>query len=704
MIDHIVHFLLQGIAVIKTIWRWTGGALAVAAVPGVAFADEGMWTFDAFPSAKVEAAYGFAPDQSWLDHVRLSAARLTGGCSSSLVSGHGLLLTNHHCVVDCAQNLSTGREDLVKSGFLADDRTRERKCPGQQAEILTKITDVTGDVQGAIGTATGDALVKARDAAIARIEDAGCPDKATQVCEVVTLYGGGQYKLYHYRKYSDVRLVFAPEYAAAQFGGDPDNFNFPRFGIDAAFLRIYENGRPVETPTHLRWNPRAPQPGELVFVAGNPGSTSRLFTQSQIAGRRDLALPVTEFQLSELRGRLISAMEGDAERARTGADTLFGVENSFKAYYGQYRSLVDPAFAGKLAAAERDLRAKVAADPALTAKIGDPWAEVDRAMARYRDLYLPYTMLEARGGFGSQLYHYARTIVRAAAEREKPDTDRLPGYTDSALPLTEKELIDPTPTYPWLERMEVEFWLSKTREYLTADDPRVKALLGAESPESLSARLIGGTRLADPKVREALFKGGMAAVRASDDPLIRFVLAHDAQARAELTAFRAQVDAPITAAQSRLAQARFAIYGTDLYPDATFTLRLSYGSVTGWNEAGRQIAPTTDFAGMFARATGNAPYILPARWIAAKAKLNPDTVLDFSTSNDVVGGNSGSPAIARDGSVIGALFDGNIHSLGGAFGYDAALNRSVVVSTGAVEAALRSVYPAPALLAELHGG
>ena len=680
-----------------------GSLVAVASltVPMAASADEGMWTFDAFPGAKVKAAYGFAPDQAWLDHVRMSAARLTGGCSSSLVSDSGLLLTNHHCVVDCAQNLSSEGQDFVKNGFLADDRARERQCPGQQAEILTAITDVTPDVQRAIGAATGPVLVKSRDAAIARIEDAGCRDKAKEVCEVVTFYGGGQYKLYKYRKYSDVRLVFAPEYDAAQFGGDPDNFNFPRFGLDAAFLRIYENGKPVATPIHLKWNPRAPQPGELVFVAGNPGSTSRLFTQSQMGLRRDVILPTTEILFSELRGRLITAMAQDAERARTGADTLFGIENSFKAYYGQYRSLLDPAFAAKLAGAERDLRAKVAADPALTARIGDPWSEVDHAMAAYRDLYLPYSMLEARAGMTSQLYQYARTIVRAAQEREKPDGDRLPGYTQSALPLLEKQLVDPTPTYPWLEKLKLAFWLSKTREYLTADDPRVTALLGRDSPDSLAAGLVDGSRLGDPKVREALFQGGIAAVRASDDPLIRFVLAHDADARAELARYKADVEAPVVAAQSRLAQARFAAYGGSLYPDATFTLRLSYGSVTAWNEPNRAITPTTTFAGMFDRATGQDPYMLPPRWLAAKDKLDASTVLDFSTSNDVVGGNSGSPAIARDGSVIGALFDGNIHSLGGAFGYDPALNRSVVVSTGAVQAALRIIYPAPNLLAEL---
>jgi hypothetical protein len=325
-------------------------------------------------------------------------------------------------------------------------------------------------------------------------------------------------------------------------------------------------------------------------------------------------------------------------------------------------------------------------------------------MAAYRDIYIRYGMLEAEAGFFSQLYGNARDIVRAAQERQKPDAERLPDYTESALPLLKKQLLDPSPTYPWLEELKIGFWLSKTREYLTADDPAVKALLGRDSPENLAHTLVAGTKLADPAVRAALFDGGMAAISASDDPLIRFVLAHDAAGREQLALYKAQVDGPVTAAQSRLAQARFAIYGDKLYPDATFTLRLSYGTVAGWNEPGRgPIAPTTNFAGLYDRAGGQLPYQLPPRWIAAQARLDPATVLDFSTTHDVVGGNSGSPVIAVDGSVIGALFDGNIHSLGGTFGYDPALNRSVVVSTGAVEAALKAVYPAPHLLAELHG-
>ena len=676
-------------------------ALALAAAP--AWADEGMWTFDAFPAAAMRKAHGFAPDQAWLDRVRGASVRLTGGCSASVVSGAGLVLTNHHCVIDCAQALSTPAKDLIKNGFVTQARGDEKLCPGQQAEIVTSIADVTARVQGAIGTATGAALTKARDAAIAAIEDAGASDKTTTRAQVVTLFGGGQYKLYTYRKYSDVRLVFAPDYQAAQFGGDTDNFNFPRYDVDAAFLRLYEGGKPVATPTHLKWNPRAPVPGEVIFVAGNPGGTQRLFTQSQMAARRDLTLPTVLLLLSEERGRLIGAMAGDAEHTRTGADALFGVENSYKALLGRHRSLLDAPFAAKLAVAERSLRARVAADAKLKAEIGDPWAEVDAATQVYRDNYFRFYFLEGNGGGGSELYRSAVTIVRAAQERAKPDANRLPEYNEAKLPLVRKQLTDARPVYPWLEELEVGFWLSKTREYLTVDDAAVKALLGPASPETLAKRLIAGTKLADPALRTSLYDGGLAAVRSSDDPLIRFVLANDANARVALDTYRNRVEAPILAAQSRLARARFAIYGNTLYPDATFTLRLSYGTVAGWTENGAPVPATTRLAGLFDRATGEVPYLLEPAWLAAKPKLDLATPLNFATTNDIIGGNSGSPAIARDGSVIGAIFDGNIHSLGGNFGYDGATNRSVAVTTAAVEQELTSVYPSPALLAELRG-
>ncbi len=656
-------------------------------------ADEGMWTFDQFPTEQMRADYGWAPDQAWLDRVQASAVRLTGGCSASFVSAEGLILTNHHCVVGCLQNLSTGDNDLVADGFNAADRTKERKCPGQQAEVVTAITDVTPAIKGAMTGLSGEALIKARDAKIAAIESENCSDRETTRCQVVTLYGGGQYKLYTYRKYSDVRIAWAPEFQAAFFGGDPDNFNYPRYALDSAFLRAYENGKPVTTKAHLKWNPRAPKDNEATFVVGNPGSTQRLLTQSQLAFQREVALPITLTTMSELRGRLISAMEQSAEREREGGDELFGVENSLKVYIGRVKALGDPEFSAKLAAGETTLKAKSAGNAA----IGDPWSAIDKATGNLRDFYLAYRFSQP----SSDLYRYASTLVRAAAERQKPNGERLPGFTDSALPLVEKRLLDETPVYPWLEELTMAWSLSKAREYLGADHPQAKLMLGKESPEGLASRLVEGSKLADPAVRKALWEGGQAAIDASTDPMIVYARRLDPNVRTLQQRFDAEYDAPVTAAQAKLADARFAAFGDTLYPDATFTLRISYGKVAGWMENGAMVPTRTTMGGAFDRATGAQPFLLAKAYSANEAKIDKATTYDFITTNDIIGGNSGSPVIARDGSVIGAAFDGNIHSLGGNYGYDGSLNRTVVVSTAAVQEALETIYPAPALVKEL---
>lgn len=681
--------------------------LAFASVAAAAFAaatpaaaDEGMWPFDAVPTDAIKAAYGWAPDQKWLDHTRASAVRLTGGCSASFVSSEGLILTNHHCVVGCLQNLSSADNDLVAGGFNAADRARELKCPGQQAEVVTSITDVTGEISKAIGSLTGEALVKARDARIAQIEAAECTDREKTRCQVVTLFGGGQYKLYQYRKYSDVRIAWAPEFQAAFFGGDPDNFNFPRYAMDAAFLRAYENGKAAATPAHLQWNPRAPQEGEITFVVGNPGSTQRLLTEAQRAFERTERLPLTLLLLSEYRGRLIAKMEESPEKTREGGDELFGVENSFKARSGQLRALNDAAFTAKLADEEAALRQRVKGN----AEIGDPWSEIEAAVATRRNHYLDSSFLERGPASFSTLAGYAQTLVRAAAERAKPNSERLPGYTDSALPLTEKRLTDAVPTYGWMEELGVSFWASKAREYLGTDNRDMQALLGKESPEALAKRLVEGTKLADPAYRKKLWEGGAAAIAASDDPMIQFFVKLDPRSRAIKAAFDRDYDAPVTAAQARLAKARFAAYGDALYPDATFTLRLSYGRVQGWTERGKPVPATTVMGGTYDRATGQLPYKLADGFVTAESRIDKNAVYDFVSTNDIIGGNSGSPVIARDGSVIGTAFDGNIHSLGGSFGYDGSLNRTVSVSTGAIQQALDVIWPAPALSAELNGG
>lgn len=666
------------------------------------YADEGMWTFDHFPSATVKARYGFAPDATWLANVRSSAVRLTSGCSASVVSKDGLVLTNHHCVVDCEQTMSTGKQDYVAQAFTTHARTEERQCPGMQAEILRQITDVTARVQSAIAHGDPKDAIKSRDAATATIEDEACRGDATSRCQVVSLYQGGQYKLYKYRKYSDVRLVFAPEFAVSFFGGDPDNFNFPRYCLDSAFVRLYENGKPAQMAAHLKWRRTAPSAGELVFVAGNPGSTSRLDTRAQLEMQRDWQIPIRQLVRAELRGRLVEYSQLGAEQKRTAGSTQFFLDNSFKAYYGQERALLDPAFFSRLVEEKNELHTRVAGNPQLAAEVGDPWKQIDGAIASYQQIFLAHDFLEARAGSISQLFGYARTLVRGAAERAKPSPERLREYADSNLPLLEKELLDPQPIYPDLERIGLSLWLAKTREYLTVDNPLVKHLLGGDAPEALAGRLVAGSHLADPRVREALWRGGSAAIKASDDALIRFVVATDPDARTLRTRYEREVQGPITRAQEKLARARFKVYGDAAYPDATFTLRLSYGSVQGWTYQGLTVTPFTNFGGLYARASGVEPFRLPQRWLDAKAHLDPKTPLDVSTNNDIIGGNSGSPLIDSHGNVVGAVFDGNIHSLGGDFGFDPRLNRAIAVLTAAIGPALRNVYALPALADELE--
>ena len=669
--------------------------LAGIALPfAAARADEGMWTFDAFPTTKMQAEYGWAPDQAWLDKVRLANVRLTGGCSASFVSGEGLIFTNQHCVASCLEDLSTSGNDILAKGFTAASRAEEKKCPGQQAEVVTAIKDVTPQVKQAIGAATGEAAVKARTAATATIEKASCPDTATTRCQVVSLYGGGQYKLYTYRKYSDVRVVWAPEAAASTFGGDPDNYNFPRYALDGSFLRAYEDGRPVATPQHLTWTGREPKEGETIFVTGNPGSTQRLLTQSQFAYQREVNLPITLATLSELRGRLIAAMSQSPDHAREGEQALNGVENNLKRAIGRTKALGSPQFNAMLAANEAALKAKSRGNAA----IGDPWAEIDKAVAAQRQLDTEVRYADPDG----DRFGYALTLVRAAEERTKPDAERLPGYSDSALPLLEKTTLDAKPITPWLDRLMMEWSLSKAREYLGADHPQTKLLLGKESPEGLSGRLVSGTKLADPAVRKALWDGGARAVAASTDPMIVYARQVDANQRRLQKLYDERVDGPITAARAKLADTRFAAYGDSVYPDATFSLRITYGRVGGWVENGKKTDYRTRFAGAFDRATGADPFALAPAFLTRRKAIDEKGALDFVYAADTIGGNSGSPVIDRDANVIGANFDRNIHGLRNDYAYDITMARSIAVSTAAIEQALKVIYPAPALLAELH--
>jgi hypothetical protein len=675
---------------------------AIGLSSSAALADEGLWTFDNFPAAAVKAKYGVTIDQPWLDRVQHASVRLSSGCSASVVSADGLVLTNQHCILDCAQSLSTPAQDYIKLGFIAANRREERLCPGLQAEILTSISDVTDRIKGVVAGKAGPDFVKSRDAAIAAIEKEGCAGKAATLhCQVVTLYQGGQYKLYTYRKYSDVRLVFTPELATAFFGGDPDNFNFPRFDLECSFVRLYENGQAVKTPDHLRWNASAPTDGEPVFVAGDPGSTQRADTADQLSFLRSIQLPQTLLRYSELRGRLIRFSEDSAEQARVTADELFDIENSYKERYDQLLALEEPGFIERKQAADHAFKAKVHADPKLKTVVGDPWSEIAQAENAYRGIYAAYELLERGAATGSDLFGWARALVRSAAERQRPNSERLPDFTDSRLPLIEKEVTDAKPVDPNLEQLELEFWLTKVREYLTVDAPETKLMLGKDSPEELSKRL-ASSRLIEPAYRKQLWEGGEAAIDACDDPLIRYVVATDPAARALRKRYEERVAGPIERAQARLAKARFALYGTSIYPDATFTLRLSYGKISGWTANGQAVPSFTYFKGLYERATGRPPFQLTRKWIDAQPKLNPNTVFDISSTSDIVPGNSGSPLINAKGEVIGTIFDGNIYMLGGAFSYDGRLNRAVTVSTAAITEALEKVYDDPGLVKELR--
>ena len=681
--------------------------LAAASILGLcatpALAEEGMWTYDNFPMARVNQTYGASIDQAWLDRVQAASIRLSTGCSASIVSAEGLVLTNNHCVEACVQALSTADNQYALTGFLPATRDEERRCEGMQAEVLTGISDVTDQVRSAGEGLEGLAFTQARDAAIGAIETAACEGRPELRCQVVSLYRGGQYKLYTYEKFEDVRLAFAPEEAAAAFGGDLDNFSFPRFGLDAAFLRLYADGAPMQTPQHLGWDGEAPTAGELVVISGSPGATQRLLTMSQLMTVRDIAMPLDQLTRSELRGRLLRFASESDENAFIASATLGGIENSYKRGQGQSRALIDADFMAGKAEAEADLRARVAADPALAERIGDPWGEIDAVQDDYAELYPAYFFLEQRAGGGSQLFTWARNLVRAARERETPAAERLVEFSDSRLPLLQRQTLAALPTYPELNEIQLEWWLSKTREMLTVDDPRIRAILGNESPEQAAARIVAGTTLADPAVRAALWDGGLAAIEASDDPLIQFALAMDDEAREARSVWQERVQGPTDRAAERLAAARFAVYGDSIYPDATGTPRLTFGRIEGWTYDGRTVEPFTDFAGLYARATGAEPFEIAPRWVEARDALDLSTRLNMAVSTDTIGGNSGSPAINADGEVIGANFDSTILGQRNAFGYDPNVNRSVIVTAQAITVALRDVYGMGRLADELQG-
>jgi hypothetical protein len=659
-----------------------------------AYADEGMWTLNNLPKEALVKKYKFTPEEKWVQHVQLSSARLAGGCSGSFVSANGLVMTNHHCVHDCVADLSTKDKDFVASGFYAKTEAEEVKCPGVEVNKLIEITDVTERINKTTAGLSDQKFNDAQKAEISKIEKECSKGDAKLRCDVVRLYQGGVFNLYKYQRFQDLRLVFAPEISIAFFGGDPDNFNFPRYNLDSAFIRVYEDNKPVKMDHFFSWSKAGAIEGELTFVAGNPGRTERLLTISQLEAQRDITQPATLLRLAEYRGLLTEFMARGPEQRRIAEDTLFGIENSFKAIKGRQQTLV----------AEKDFREKINANPEKQKLYAAAWDNIAKALEEQKKLRLDLSYMEQGSGFNSTLFGLAKTLTRAADEVTKPNEKRLPEFAEARIPGVTLRLFSEAPIYDEMEILDLTFSLTKLREDMGADNPFVKKVLGKESPAELAKRLITKTSLKDLATRKKLWEGGKKAVdeAAKADPLLQLVRLIDEDGRKVRKTYEDTIDSAIKKNSELIAKARFEVYGTNTYPDATFTLRLSYGQVKGYEENGKKVAPFTNIGGTFDRHTGSDPFKLPESWLSNKTKLNGKVPFNFVTTNDIIGGNSGSPVINRNAEIVGLVFDGNIQSLGGAYGFDESVNRTVAVHSEAIIEALTKVYNATRIVDELR--
>jgi hypothetical protein len=673
----------------------------VLTLAGLASADEGMWLFNHPPTAKIKAKYGFQLTQPWLDHTRLASVRFNNGGSGSFVSPDGLTFTNHHVAQKCLYGLSTQGQDLYKTGFYAKTREEEAKCPDLELNELIGIEDVTAKVNAGITPKTpaaeaGDIQRKN----MAQIE-AECTKTSGLRCDTVTLYAGGQYNLYKYKKFTDVRLVFAPEFGIAFFGGDPDNFEYPRYDLDITFFRVYENGKPAKLDNYFKFTTAGVKENELVFVSGHPGSTGRLNTFAQMEYLRDVAYPTSLKSLARRIALLKAWGAQSEENYRRAQEMIFGLENSQKAIKGYDSGLLDKSFMAKKEASEKKIRAAVEADPKKKAEFGNPWA----------DIFLPLNYFERMGGFRGDLASMARTLVRAAAERQKPNSERLPQFRDNRLPSIEQSLFSNSPIYKDLDTVLLTDSLSELNEKMP-NDSLDKQVMNGRTPEQAAKDMISNTRLDDVNVRKQLYNGGEEAVNDTTDPLIAVMRLIDPEARKVRKQYEDQVDSVERAAGAKIAKILFAQEGYNMPPDATFTLRLSYGAVKGYVEDGRgdvakkgeKVPYFTTIGGAYdwaAKHDSKPPYNLPLSWTGSKGKVNLGTALDFVSTPDIIGGNSGSPVVNKAGEVVGIIFDGNIQSLPWRFQYDDVVGRAVSVDSRGIIEALRTIYGAGPLADEL---
>jgi hypothetical protein len=682
--------------------RTLASLLAAPLVCPAVRAEEGMWTFDNPPFKELQEKYNFSPTQPWLDHLRLASVRLNDGGSGSFVSPHGLLLTNHHVARGQLQKNSTAEHDYIRDGFYAVTPAQEMKSPDLEVNVLVSMENVTAQVNAAVKSAqNAEAEFAKRKSVIADIQRTAT-EKTGLRSDVVTLYQGGEYWLYGYKKYTDVRLVFAPEQQIAFFGGDPDNFTYPRYDLDMALFRVYENNKPIESKDYLKWNTKGAGDGELVFVSGHPGSTQRLDTYKELESERDVFLPLI---LQVLKRRLAALKEYSVrgpEQTRQAASIIFGLENSLKAFGGNYQGLQSQHLMEKKHREEEEFKAKVLANPDWKKEYGNAWDAMARASDN-RDSRLKEQFYRV---FDSQLAALAINITTYVAEVKKPDGERLQNFHESQIDSLKLRLFSPAPVYPELEVARATSALEAAQKELGPQDPWVKAVLNGRAPRQAAAELVSGTKLADPAVRKSLIEGGQGAVDASTDPMIVMARKIDPIRRELIAWLENNVQGLEQRAGEQLGKARFAVYGKTTYPDATFTLRLSYGQAEGYAMNGTKAPFKTTLYGLYDRAASfdnQPPFNLPKRYAEGKDRLDLSTPFNFVTDNDVVGGNSGSPVVNRNAEIVGLIFDGNIESLVGDYVYDGATNRSVAVHTAAMTETLKKLYGAQPLVNELLG-